>query len=173
MKRSSTEFIIAVVIILVGLVFLVLAWQIDTPVFQTTAEALVGPSMAPIAVASLILGLGTLELFSAMFAGSKVEHLGQEANIHDSSSEFSPFSANMAARMATTVGIGFAYIWLLSATGYIISTAIVLCCLLVLFGTRSPGKIALLTIGGTAAYYFVFIRLMGIYDPAGWLLSVG
>lgn len=170
MKQSQSDFITAIVVIFIGLLFLILALQIDTPAFQTTAEALVGPSMAPIAIASLILGLGTLELVSTVLAGS---NLGREAETNDNSSEFTTFSVNMVARMMATVGIGFVYIWLLSATGYIISTAIVLGSLLVLFGTHSPGKLALLIFGGTAAYYFIFIQLMGIYSPVGWLLNIG
>ena len=44
--------------------------------------------------------------------------------------------------------------------------------LLVVFNTRNAGKVAVLTIVGTAAYYIIFIRLMGIYDPPGWLINI-
>lgn len=74
--------------------------------------------------------------------------------------------------MAAIIAIGFAYIWLFSATGYLIATAIAMALLLVVFGTSSVGKVAVLTIGGTAAYYIIFIRLMGIYDPPGWLINL-
>ena len=70
-------------------------------------------------------------------------------------------------RMAAIIVIGFVYIWLFSATGYLIATAITMPSLLVVFGTRNAGKVAVLTIGGTAAYYIVFIWLMGVYDPPG------
>lgn len=80
--------------------------------------------------------------------------------------------AVLVPRMAAIIAIGFAYIWLFSATGYLIATAIAMALLLVVFGTSSVGKVAVLTIGGTAAYYIIFIRLMGIYDPPGWLINL-
>ena len=74
--------------------------------------------------------------------------------------------------MAAVIFIGFAYIWLFSATGYLIATAITMASLLVAFGTCNAGKVVVLTIVGTAAYYTIFIWLMGIYDPPGWLINL-
>ena len=75
-------------------------------------------------------------------------------------------------RTLALVVIGFAYIWLFSASGYMIATGITMAVLLVLFGTRNPAKVAIITISGTAVYYLIFIWLIGIYDPPGWLINL-
>ena len=86
--------------------------------------------------------------------------------------ELAALSKPAVLRMAAIIVIGFAFIWLFSATGYLIATAIAIAPLLVVFGTRNAGKVAVLTIVGTAAYYIIFIRLMGIYNPPGWLINL-
>lgn len=169
MKYARTKFITPGTVIFVGLVFLFLARQIATPKFQTAAEALVGPAMVPTVIASLIIALGSLELIGVL---REKDPEGRPSEIADDDEEKSELTLHMIARIVATAIIGFAYIWLLTATGYIISTAITLPTLLVLFGTSSIRKLAIMTIVGTAIYYFVFFRLMGLYDPAGWLINI-
>ena len=173
MRQSRVDFISAIVVILVGLFFLILARQIKTSGFQTAAEALVGPPMVPLTIASLIIGLGVLELVAIILrhrnnAGEAEKDLADSA-----ASEFSELSIQVIAKLAATLAIGIAYVWLLSATGYLISTAITLAALLALFGTRSVVKVTIIAVVGAAIYYFLFIRLMGIYSPVGWLVNFG
>lgn len=169
MKYVHTKFLTSGTIIFVGLVFLFLARQIATPKFQTAAEALVGPAMVPTVIASLIISLGGLELIGAL---RRKDSEDQPSEVTGEDEEKSELTFHVIARITATAVIGFAYIWLLTATGYIISTAITLPTLLVLFGTSSIRKLVMMTVVGTAIYYFVFFRLMGLYDPAGWLINI-
>ena len=173
MRQSSTDLIAPVAVILVGLWFLILARQIETSVYQTAAEALVGPAMVPTAIAAMLIGLGALDLGLNLFRRRTDDPLPEPAVQGPGGDEFGQFSTEMMIRIVATVCIGFACVWLMSATGYIISTAITLAALLVLFGTRSPVKVSLITIGGAVVYYGIFIWLMGIYSPVGWLVHLG
>ena len=171
MNYSLRDIGASVAVGLVGAIFLAMALRIDASGVRTQAEALVGPTMVPVVIASLILVLGALEL-----TASFIRHYRSRTDAAlqgTESSKYAPLSATLLVRIATIVGIGFAYVWLLGATGYIISTALILPALLVLFGTRSAGKVALMTLSGTAIYYLVFIRLLGLYDPVGWLIYIG
>ncbi len=171
MTQSRTDLIASVAVILTGIFFLTLARQIETSVYQTAAEALVGPAMAPTIIAALLIGLGALELGAALLRHRSGKLSAQDADTDND--EFSEITVEVMVRLIATVCIGIAYVWLLSATGYVISTAIALGALLFLFGTRSIVKVALITIGGTAVYYGVFIWLMGVYSPVGWLVHLG
>ena len=173
MAQSRTDLIASVAVILTGVFFLTLARQIETSGYQTAAEALVGPAMAPTIIAALLIGLGALEMGAVLLRHRSGKLSAQTADTDTDSDEFPEISAEVMVRIIATVCIGFAYVWLLSATGYIISTAITLVALLFLFGTRSVVKLALITLGGTAIYYGVFIWLMGIYSPVGWLIHLG
>jgi hypothetical protein len=173
MRQSSTDLIASVAVILVGIFFLILARQIETSVFQTAAEALVGPAMVPTIVAALLIGLGALELGTILLRRRSDEPLPENPDPSLEGNETTEITAEVLIRIVTTVCIGFAYVWLLSATGYIISSAFALAALLILFGTRSALKITLITVVGTAVYYGVFIWLMGVYSPVGWLIHLG
>ena len=167
MTQFRTDLIASIAVILTGFFFLILASQIETSGYQTAAEALVGPAMAPTIISTLLIGLGALELSAVL-----LRHWSGKLSAQDND-EFSEITVDVMVRLIATVCIGVAYVWILSATGYIISTAITLAALLFLFGTRSVVKVALITIGGTAVYYGVFIWLMGVYSPVGWLVHLG
>jgi len=171
MKLTRIEITAPATLVLIGTAFLYLAAQIETTGYQTAAEALVGPAMIPKVVAVLIIGFGALELLFEIFRQS--QNTDASENNHQDDEAFLPITWAVALRIAICVTIGLAYVWLLAATGYIISTATVLFALLVLFGTKSAPKLAALIVCGTSAYYFIFIRLMGLYDPTGWLINFG
>lgn len=152
------EFFTAAVVVCLGIFFMFHAYSIET--FQ---KVLIGPRPVPMAISAMIIGFGILQFFVAW-----VGH-GESGNSRDAESPVMPRAA--AFRMTAVILIGFAYIWLFSATGYLIATAMTMAPLLVVFGTYDKRTVAVLTIAGTAAYYTIFIWLMGIYDPAGWLIN--
>lgn len=173
MRQSSVDILTSVSVILVGIFFLLLAGEIRTSGFHTAAEALVGPEMVPKIIAWLIIGLGSLELISAALRRRAKDGDPVLKKSDDEDAEFSELSPKVLVRIGLAVGIGFAYVWLMTATGYLIATALVLAALLVLYGTTSIVKIGIIAICGGGVYYFLFIWLMGIYSPAGWLINLG
>ncbi|MEN8247120.1 MAG: tripartite tricarboxylate transporter TctB family protein [Thermodesulfobacteriota bacterium] len=172
MARDKAELFTAVVVICLGIFFLLQAYQVET-----VQRALIGPRLVPMEIAGMIIGLGVLQ-FIVIWV-SRAENV-KDCDSGTSDSETSPTAAGVSTLVCTApvfrtlavIVIGFAYIWLFSATGYLIATAITMALLLVLFGTRNPTKVALITIGGTAVYYFIFIWLIGIYDPPGTLINL-
>ncbi len=155
----KSELFSAAVVIALGFFCMFHAYSIES--FQIV---LIGPRPVPMTIAGMIIGFGVLQFFVAWV--TRVE----SGKVSDGKS---PALSNAAAlRMAAIIVVGFAYIWLFSATGYLIATAITMASLLVVFGTRNAGKVAVLTIVGTAVYYTTFIWLMGIYDPPGWLINL-
>ncbi len=155
----KSDFFTASVVVGLGIFFLFHAYSIET--FQ---KVLIGPQPVPMAISAMIIGFGILQFFVAWVSPGRSDKTGDAK---------SPVMSKAAAfRMIAVILIGFAYIWLFSATGYLIATAMVMAPLLVVFGTYETRTVAILTIVGTAAYYAIFIRLMGIYDPAGWLINI-
>ena len=160
MVRDKSEFFSAVVVVGLGIFFLLQAHAIDS--FQ---EDLIGPRLVPMEIAGMIIGLGVLQFVVAWMGRNDAPKSGDDAGLP-------ALSKPAIIRMAAIIAVGFAYLWLFEATGYLIATAIVLALLLVVFGTRSAGKVAVLTVGGATVYYILFIKLMGIFDPPGWLIDI-
>ena len=163
MMRDKSEFISAAVVVGLGIFFLLQAHLIES--YQ---EALIGPRLVPVYLAGMIIGLGILQ-FAVAWMGRSGSTEPEDSLL---SEDLPVMSRPAILRMAAIIAIGFAYMLLFEATGYLIATAIVLALLLFVFGTRKAVRLAVLTIGGAAVYYFLFIKLMGIHDPTGWLIDV-
>ncbi len=168
MARDKAEFLSAVVVVGVGSFSLYLAYSIRS--FQE--GILLGPRLVPMAIAGLGISLGVLQFTIAWVRRVASGKAGDATFSGAGDGKRPALSKPAVLRMAAIIVIGFAFIWLFSATGYLIATAIAMALLLVVFGTRNAGKVAMLTIGGTAVYYIIFIRLMGIYNPPGWLINL-
>lgn len=168
MARVKSEILSVVVVVGLGIFYLYLAYSIRS----YEEGILIGPRLAPMAIAGLGIGLGVLQFTIAWVRHVKSGKAGDPTFYGTGKGKWPTLSKTAVLRMATVIIIGFAFIWLFSATGYLIATTIALAALLVVFGTRNAGKVAVLTIGGTAAYYIIFIRLMGIYAPPGWLINL-
>jgi len=168
MARDNAESLSAAVVVGVGIIALYLAYTIET--FEE--EILVGPRLVPMTIAVLGIALSVLQFTVTWVRHVKRDKASDSTNSGVNNGKQSAVSKTPVLRMAAIIILGFVYIWLFSATGYLIATAIIMASLLVLFGIRPAGKVAVLTIGGTAVFYIIFIRLMGIYSPPGWLVNL-
>ena len=168
MENDKAELLSAAVVIGVGIFGLYLACSIES--FEE--NTLVGPRLVPLMIAGLGIALGILQFVLIWMNQRRNDQEGSSTDTDANKGKRTPLSPKAVFRMAAVIMIGFAYIWLFSATGYLLATAAVLAPLLVVFGTRNAGKVALLTIGGTTVYYILFIQLMGIYNPPGWLINL-
>lgn len=168
MVSGKAELLSAAVVVGVGIFSLYLASSIES--FEE--GIMVGPRLVPMAIALLGIGLSVLQFIITWVRRVKSSKTADVKFSDSGKGKPSALSMSVVLRMVAIIIIGFAYIWLFSAIGYLIATAITMALLLVVFGTRSPGKVAVLTIFGTAAYYIIFIRLMGIYNPPGWLINL-
>lgn len=148
----------------VGIFFLTQATSIEA-----SQDDLVGPQSIPLFVSCLIIALALLQIV-LLVAGRGEEEQAQEATM--AAAPGARQNGSAMVRMAAVIALGFAYIWLFSLAGYLISTAVVLGALLVVFGNRSAARVSLLTFGGALIYYIVFIHFMGIQDSMGWHLDL-
>lgn len=164
--RLKDDYIVALAVAAVGGFFFYQASLIEF-----ADDTLVGPRLVPMLTAGMIIGLAALIVAAGhiMSNGRKAETFSV---IGEGEPELAPVTKLALRRMASVIVGGFVYLFLFAAAGYLISTAVVLAALLVIFGNRPPLKVALLTIGGAAVYFFVFIKLMGIHSPPGWLIDL-
>jgi putative tricarboxylic transport membrane protein len=166
MVSNRADFLSAAIVVGLGILCLYLAYSIE--VFQ---KVLIGPRPVPMAIAGMIIALGLLQ-FVVTWATRAKSRKDSDLPVSGKGNGESPgLSKPAVVRMTALIIIGFAYIWLFAAIGYLLATAIAMAALLVIFGTHSAAKVVLMTAIGTAVYYIIFIRLMGIYNPSGWLIN--
>ena len=168
MTNDNAEYLSAAVVVGVSIFSLCLAYTIQT----FGEEILIDPRLVPMAIALLGIALGVLQFTVTWVRRDKSGKTTDSTFSGTSEGKQPAMSITSIFRTAAIIVLGFVYIWLFSATGYLIATAVVMASLLVVFDVRPAGKIAALTIGGTAVYYVIFIRLMGIYSPPGWLINL-
>jgi len=168
MGRDKVELISVAVVVGFSIFYLYLAYSIQS--YQQ--GIIVGPRLVPMVIAGLGIGLGVLQFIIARVSRVKSGKATDPKLCVVAKSLWPALSKTSVFRMAAVILTGFAFIGLFSAAGYLIATAIAIATLLVIFGNYNVGKVAVLTLGGTAAYYLIFIQLMGIYAPPGWLINL-
>ena len=82
------------------------------------------------------------------------------------------FRGSDLRRVAQVIGCGTVYVALFWAVGYLVATAVAMLLMLLAFGNRSPLVLALVPIAAALVYQYVFVGLMGLYDPAGALVDL-
>lgn len=74
----------------------------------------------------------------------------------------------MLRRAAGVLGIGVGYLLIVTVVGYLIALVVVLAAMLIYFGERPSGRVALAAIGGASLFWVLFDRLLGIPMPGIW-----
>ncbi len=166
MGGRNREIMVALTVGAVGGFFLFLARSVIT-----SPNDPVGPILVPTIVSVMLIGLAVLHLTIAFLSRGQWTDNGLSV-IGKGEAELANLTGKPVFRMAAIIVSGFVYIYLLAATGYLISSAIMFAIVLIVFGNRTLGKVALLSVGGAAAYYLLFIELMGIHIPPGWLIDL-
>ncbi len=69
--------------------------------------------------------------------------------------------------IAGLLALAVVYVWLISAVGYLISTALAAPVALWIFGLRTPLGLGAATLLCPAAYHLVFFKLLGVFPPLG------
>lgn len=65
----------------------------------------------------------------------------------------------------------FAYVWIVEAVGYIVGTALIMAVVLWLFEVRRMVLNAAISVGSALSAQFIFVKMLGMYMPEGWLLA--
>ena len=118
----------------------------------------VGAAGLPVAYALTLGGIGLIMALQAVVKGLlKRTEAGEKLDL-----------VFMLRRAAGVLGIGIGYLLIVTVVGYLIALIIVLATMLIYFGERPSGRIALAAIGGAGLFWVLFDRLLGIPMPGIW-----
>lgn len=160
--KAKIDLGVAVVVIAIGAFF---AYQVS--LIETLSENLVGPRAFPYFLSVAMIVLGVLVAVSALYFDARRSRATAEGDPEAAAEEKFGFADADLTRVAEVIAMGFVYVWLFHAFGYIISTFLSLFLMLLVFRNRKLSTILILSVIGTAAYDYLFMNLMGLYDPPG------
>ena len=149
------ELLVSLVVIGMGVFFL---WQ--ARMIENFENDPVGPELVPTILSLLMIGLGGLSVVNGLIFSKP-----------DGASRIK-VSIPALLWIGAVTGFGIIYFFLFLAVGYLLATIVTLGVVLVVFGVRHPAQVLLISVLGGAAYYFIFIRLMRVYDPPGSLIDL-
>jgi hypothetical protein len=164
--RAKVDLGVAAVTIAVGGFF---TYQVS--LIESLAEDAIGPRMIPYFLSIAIVVLGVLIGASALYFNASEADGSRDLSVEElaarEAGESFGFRNSDLAKISAVVVMGFIYIGLFWALGYFISTLLSLALMLLVFGNRAPRTVLILAIAGALAYDYLFMGLMGLYDPAG------
>jgi len=146
---------------IISALFLVLAIQIET-----TSEDLWGPKIAPLFLA------GTLLILSIVASLGPIIRKGARETDEEVDQENSGEGPVPFFKIALVLILGVFYFFAISVLGYLISTIISLFLILLIFENSNLKKISIIAVVGSAIYYLIFIKLLGIFDPGFKILDI-
>jgi hypothetical protein len=161
--RTKIELGVTAVVIVTGLFFAILAWDINPKSHE------IGPRAVPMFIAITMILLGALISFVALRLNSIENGNGSDDDVYVEDN-YGFADANIT-RVFTVIGCGIIYIILFIAFGYFVATLASLFLIMVAFGNRNPRTLILVPVIGTGVYQYVFMGLMGLHDPAGELID--
>jgi hypothetical protein len=162
--RTKIDLGVSVVVMAIGGFF---AYQVS--LIETLSENLVGPKAFPYFLSVAMIVLGALVGVAALYFNFVRDNEGNDGDggaEADAEDKFG-FADSDKKRVIEVIAMGFVYIWLFHAFGYIIATFISLLLMLLVFRNKKLSTILILSVVGTAAYDYLFMNLMGLYDPPG------
>ena len=151
----NKDLLISLTVIGMGIFFL-----LQTRMIESFGDDDVGPELVPTILSWLMIALGGLSaVFRLIFPDPN-----DKAQLRVPSSSLLWIGA--------ITGLGLIYFFLFLATGYLLSTIVILGVILIAFGVRHPTRVLFISVLGGMAYYFIFIRVMKVYDPPGTLIDI-
>ena len=152
--KAKLELYVAACIFLIGIFFLYQASKIGPALHDV-----VGPRALPLTLAVLLL-VGSLSILARAL-------LGYEGKIQE---EYG-FQTSDIKRIFAVIASGAVYVVTFWAFGYFVSTCVAVGLIAVSFGHRKIWKILLFSLFAGIVYQFIFMGMMGLYDPAGKVID--
>jgi len=153
-----SEFIVGIVMILIGIFFLISAEDIPAD----SGDAF-GARSLPQVISSLVIALGLL--WSAI-------SLRKARRINKPSKPYTnPHDRFLFVRILPLMALSIAYGYLFQWFGYLVSTFLILIPVLVIYGNRSLPRVLTVAAVATAIYFLLFIKMMGIFDAGGSVVN--
>jgi putative tricarboxylic transport membrane protein len=152
------EFVVGIIIALVGAFFLVSAEDIPAD----SGDAF-GPRSLPQAISSLIIALGTLWAAVSL----RKARLSRVTSNESLNTRNRFLVARILPLMALSISYGFLFQWF----GYLVSTFLILIPVLLIYGNRSLPRVLTVAVIATAVYFILFIKVMGVFDAGGSVVN--
>ncbi|MGI9426165.1 MAG: tripartite tricarboxylate transporter TctB family protein [Hyphomicrobiaceae bacterium] len=166
--RTRIDLGVSAVTITVGAFFL---YQVS--IIESVQTDAIGPNLIPFFLATSMIVLGVLVGLSALYYNSNQAAATATDALHSAEpDEDFGFRDSDMVRVVAVVVMGFVYIGLFWASGYIISTFLSLVLMLLVFGNRQLATIVVLSVAGALVYNYIFMGLMGLHDPPGAYLDL-
>ena len=153
--KAKLELYVAGCIFLIGVFFFYQASKIGPALHDV-----VGPRALPLTLAFLLL-LGSVAILARAL-------LGYEGKIQE---EYG-FQTSDVKRIFAVIGSGAIYVLTFWAFGYFVSTGVAVGLIMVAFGHRKLWKILSFSLFSAVVYQFIFMGMMGLYDPAGQIVDL-
>lgn len=162
----SRDFVGGVATIVIGSVYLYLAYQLRVSALDDS----MGPSGMPKIYGWLLVGLGAILVIQALFARRAAVAGGVSEG--DDKGEWD----GQGRRIAWAAGlllIGIAYLFVVETLGYLISIALLIIVTAAYLGAGIKGRVVVIGLGGAVFLYAMFVALLGVRMPAGILAAFG
>ena len=153
--KKKLEFYVAAFVFLIGVFFTYQAFQIRPFLIDV-----VGPRALPLSL-SILLIMGSLSIFLRAILGN-VGKIQEGYGFKDSN----------VKRIISVIISGAIYVVCFWAFGYFLATLVTIGLIMMAFGHTNIIKIILFSLAASLIYQFIFMGLMGLYDPAGEVLDL-
>ena len=153
--KKKLEFYVAASVFLIGVFFTYQAFQIRPFLIDV-----VGPRALPLSL-SILLIIGSLSIFLRAILGN-VGKIQKGYGFKDSN----------VKRIISVIISGAIYVFCFWAFGYFLATFVTIGLIMMAFGHTNIIKIILFSLIASLIYQFIFMGMMGLYDPAGEVLDL-
>ena len=153
--KKKLEFYVAAAVFLIGVFFTYQAFQIRPFLIDV-----VGPRALPLSL-SILLIIGSLSIFLRAILGN-VGKIQEGYGFKDSN----------VKRIIAVIISGAIYVGCFWAFGYFLATFVTIGLIMMAFGHTNIIKIILFSLVASLIYQFIFMGMMGLYDPAGEVLDL-
>jgi hypothetical protein len=134
----------------------------------------VGPAGFPKALAWAMIGLGAILVAQALWVARTrpaADAVPAPAD-DDLDAEARRSGAAGALRAAGMLGLGVGYLLIIPWLGYVPSVALLIIAAALYQGAALSWRVFAIGVAGALAYWLIFVRLLGIPLPGGWLGSL-
>ncbi len=158
---TKLELGVAAVLVLIGAFFIFQASFI-----RPVPGDPIGPKVLPMFLAIAILCGGVLIALHTLFR--KGRHSDEDVEL---ASGYGFKESNIGLIFAV-IGCGICYVVTFWAFGYFVATFVSVILIMLTFGNRKLWLILTIALGVAIVYQFVFMGLMGLFDPAGEVVDL-
>ncbi len=161
--RAKVDLGVAAITVAIGAFF---TYQVS--LIEAVQVDAIGPQLLPYFLSISMIVLGVWVGIASLYFNAQPKGSEEESDAaHAAAEENFGFRDSDLGKVFAVIAMGFIYIGLFHILGYLISTIISMALMMLVFGNRKPLQIIVMSLAAAFAYDYVFMNLMGLYDPPG------